>query len=50
MRPDLAPVVQEHEYALVDIEREEQNWYSDEEEENIDHRIQEPESDQEPDN
>lgn len=42
--PDLVPVGQEHEYVLVDMEREDQNWYSDEEEENVDHRIQEPES------
>ncbi|RXW19475.1 hypothetical protein EST38_g6369 [Candolleomyces aberdarensis] len=42
--PDLEPASQEHEYALEDVEREDQDWYSDEEEENIGHRVQEPES------
>jgi hypothetical protein len=42
--PDLIPVGREHEYVLLDTEREDQNWYSDQEEENVDHRVQEPES------
>lgn len=35
---------QEHEYELVDREEADQNWYSDDEEENASHRVQEPES------
>ena len=38
---------QEHEYKLADREEAEQNWYSDAEEENICHRVQEPESESE---
>jgi hypothetical protein len=35
---------QEREYELADREEADQNWYSDEEEENTSHRVQEPES------
>lgn len=38
---------QEHEYELADREEADQNWYSDDEEENTSHRVQEPESETE---